>query len=67
VRGRRRGEAKSGIPSYDPSVRGLRRAIKRLADDELRAKLRAGALAERERLDWRHTVEGYRRLVELVS
>jgi glycosyltransferase involved in cell wall biosynthesis len=67
VRGRRRGEAKSGIPSYDPSVRGLRRAIKRLAHDEVRARLRAGAFAERERLDWRHTVRGYERLLELVS
>jgi 1,2-diacylglycerol 3-alpha-glucosyltransferase len=67
VKGRRRGEAKSGIPSYDPSVRGLRKAIKRLADDDLRAKLRKGALEQRERLAWRHTVEGYRGLVELVS
>ncbi len=67
VKGRRRGEAKSGIPSYDPSTRGLRRAIKRLADPERRAQLRQGALEQRERLAWRHTVEGYRRLVELVS
>jgi 1,2-diacylglycerol 3-alpha-glucosyltransferase len=67
VKGRRRGEAKSGIPAYDPSVRGLRRAIRRLADDDLRAELAAGALRERERLDWRHTVEGYRRLLELVG
>ena len=67
VKGRRRGEAKSGIPSYDPSIRGLRKAIKRLADHELRAELRRGALEQRERLDWRHTVDGYARLVELVS
>jgi len=67
VKGRHRGEAKSGIPSCDPSVRGLRKAIKRLADPGLRAELRQGALEQRERLDWRHTVEGYSRLIELVS
>ena len=67
VRGRRNGEAKSGIPSFDPSVRDLKRAIRRIRDPELRAELGAGALAERERLDWRHTVEGYARLIEMVS
>ncbi len=67
VKGRHRGEAKSGIPSYDPSTRGLRRAIKRLADPGRRAQLRRGALEQRERLAWRHTVEGYRGLVDLVS
>jgi 1,2-diacylglycerol 3-alpha-glucosyltransferase len=67
VRGKRKGEAKSGIPSVEPSGRGLRKAIARLRDPGLRAQLRAGALAERERLDWRHTVDGYRGLVELVS
>ena len=67
VKGRRRGEAKSGIPSYDPSVRGLRKAIKRLADPGLRAELRRGAVARREELDWRHTVEGYAALIERVA
>jgi glycosyltransferase involved in cell wall biosynthesis len=67
VKGRRRGEAKSGIPSYDPSIRGLRKAIKRLADPELREQLSRGARSQRERLAWGHTVDGYRRLVELVS
>ncbi len=67
VSGRRRGEAKSGIPSYDPSERGLRKAIKRLADPGLRTELRRGALEQRDRLDWRHTVEGYRGLIDRVS
>jgi 1,2-diacylglycerol 3-alpha-glucosyltransferase len=66
VKGRRQGEAKSGIPSYDPSVRGLRRAIQRLTKPDVRAELRAGALEQRKRLDWKHTVEGYARLIELV-
>ena len=67
VKSKRNGEAKSGIPSVDPNVRSLRRAIERLRDPELRAELRAGALAERERLDWSHTVDGYAKLVELAS
>ncbi|MGI9020605.1 MAG: glycosyltransferase family 4 protein [Solirubrobacterales bacterium] len=66
VKGRRKGEAKSGIPSVEPSVRGMRKAIERLRDPGLRAELRAGALAERERLAWRHTVDGYAGLVERV-
>jgi len=67
VKGKRIGEAKSGIPAFDPNVRGLRRAIERLARPEVLKELSAGALRERERLAWRHTVEGYRQLVELVS
>ncbi len=67
VRGRPNGEAKSGIPAFDPNVRDMKKAIAKVRDPELRARLRQGALAERERLDWRHTVEGYARLVELVA
>ena len=67
VKDKRKGEAKSGIPSVDPNVRSLRKAIDRLRDPGLRAELRSGALAQRERLDWRHTVDGYASLVELVS
>ena len=67
VRSKSRGEAKSGIPSVEPSVRGLRKAIRRLADRDERQRLAAGVAAERERLDWRYTVEGYARLVEAVS
>ncbi len=43
------GTAKSGIPALDPDVGDLRRAIERLADDDLRAELAAGAIAVRER------------------
>jgi 1,2-diacylglycerol 3-alpha-glucosyltransferase len=67
VKGRPNGQARSGIPSVDPSVRQMKRAISRIRDPELRARLRDGALAERERLDWRHTVAGYARLIEMVS
>ncbi len=67
VKARPNGQAKSGIPSVDPSVRQMKRAIGRMRDPELRAQLRDGALAERERLDWRHTVAGYARLIEMVS
>ena len=67
VKGRPNGKAKSGIPAVEPSVRGMKRAIRRVRDPQLRAQLRAGALAERERLAWRHTIEGYARLVEMVS
>ena len=66
-KGREKGHAKSGIPAYEPSVRDMRKAIRRIVDPELRASLRRGALAERERLDWRHTVDGYRQLVEMVA
>jgi 1,2-diacylglycerol 3-alpha-glucosyltransferase len=67
VKARVNGQAKSGIPSVDPSVRDMKRAIRRIRDPDLRARLRAGALAERDRLDWRHTVAGYARLIEMVS
>jgi 1,2-diacylglycerol 3-alpha-glucosyltransferase len=67
VRSRRRGKAKSGIPAVTPSVRDLRRAIAQLADPDERERLRAGVTAKREELAWRHTVEGYARLIESVS
>jgi 1,2-diacylglycerol 3-alpha-glucosyltransferase len=67
VKSKQRDVAKSGIPAVEPSVRGLRKAIRRLADPDERARLAAGAAAERERLAWRHTVEGYAGLVESVS
>jgi 1,2-diacylglycerol 3-alpha-glucosyltransferase len=67
VKSKRRGEAKSGIRAVEPSVRGLRKAIKRLADPAARSELEAGVAAERERLDWSRTVAGYASLVESVS
>ena len=67
VRSKRKGEAKSGIPSVEPSVRGLRKAIKRLADPAARSELEAGVAAERRRLDWSGTVAGYAGLIDSVS
>ena len=67
VKSKRKGEAKSGIPSVEPSVRGLRKAIKRLADPAERERLAAGVAAERERLDWSETVAGYANLIDSVS
>ena len=67
VKSKRKGEAKSGIPSVEPSVRGLRKAIKRLADPAERERFAAGVAAERERLDWSETVAGYAGLIGSVS
>ena len=61
------GEAKSGIPAMDVSVRGMRNAIERLADDEARAGLAAGARRRREELPWARTVADYGRLLELAA
>ena len=67
VRSRDRGTTRSGIPISEPSVRALRRAIERAADDGERERLAAGAREQRERLSWERTVEGYRRLLEQVG
>jgi len=64
VRGRRRGRAKSGIPAYVPSVRGLAAAMGHCRDPDVLAELRSGVAAVRDRLDWERTVAGYRDLVE---
>jgi 1,2-diacylglycerol 3-alpha-glucosyltransferase len=64
VRGRRRGRAKSGIPAYLPSVRGLAAAMRHCRDPDVLAELRSGVAASRDRLDWERTVAGYRNLVE---
>ena len=48
-------------------MRGLRKAIKRLADPAERERLAAGVAAERERLDWGETLAGYGRLIDSVS
>jgi glycosyltransferase involved in cell wall biosynthesis len=56
--------APSGIPAYDPDPDSLEAAIRRLADDGVRGRLTAGAIATAEdRLAWRHTVEGVRALL----
>jgi 1,2-diacylglycerol 3-alpha-glucosyltransferase len=59
------GQARSGIPSFSPDVDDLARAIERLADPELRARLAAGSRRVRdEDRRWERTVEGYAMLLE---
>lgn len=59
------GSAKSGIPALDPDVGELRSAIERLADDELRAELAAGALRVRDsERRWDETARGLGELLE---
>jgi glycosyltransferase involved in cell wall biosynthesis len=60
---RRRGRAKSGIPAYRPSVRGLAAALEQIADPGGLEQLRAGVARARERLAWEHTVADYAELV----
>jgi len=62
------GTARSGIPALDPDVGQLRDAIERLADDDLRAELAAGALRVREsERPWSATVSGIGQLLESNS
>jgi 1,2-diacylglycerol 3-alpha-glucosyltransferase len=62
------GTARSGIPSWSPDPGELADAIERIADDDVRAELAAGArgLRDGER-SWSRTVEGYAELLALVS
>ncbi len=46
---------RSGIPAFKPDVAALTAAIERLADDQLRAELAAGARRRREELSWENT------------
>lgn len=55
---------KSGVPAVDPDPEDLRRAICELLDDDLRGRLREGALAQRELLAWERTILDFGRLVE---
>jgi 1,2-diacylglycerol 3-alpha-glucosyltransferase len=61
------GEAKSGIPSFEPDVGELTAAIERIADDGLRAELTRGAIELRERLSWDRTVAALGELVDRVA
>jgi 1,2-diacylglycerol 3-alpha-glucosyltransferase len=61
------GEAKSGIPAFEPDVGELSAAIERIADDGLRAELTRGALELRERLSWDRTVAALGGLVDRVG
>jgi len=58
------GTARSGIPATRPDPEALTDAIERIADDELRARLSAGAVATRERLSWDHTVAALGELLD---
>jgi len=65
VGGRREGETRSGIPAIAPHVGELSSAIERLADDELRAELAAGARRVRDtERRWDETVRGIGGLLE---
>jgi 1,2-diacylglycerol 3-alpha-glucosyltransferase len=67
VRGIPAGEAKSGIPAFEPDVDELAAAIERIADDGLRGDLTRGALDLREQLSWRRTQNALGELVERVA
>ena len=58
------GATKSGIPSVDPDVVDLARAIDELADRDQRERLAAGARARREALPWDRTVGDVARLLD---
>jgi 1,2-diacylglycerol 3-alpha-glucosyltransferase len=62
------GTARSGIPALDPDVGALRAAIERLADDDTRAELAAGArrIRDSERR-WEDTVRGFAELLDRVA
>jgi 1,2-diacylglycerol 3-alpha-glucosyltransferase len=68
VRSHPDGTARSGIPALTPDVNELVRAIERLADDDERARLAAGAreIRDTERR-WGLTVQGIGELVERVA
>jgi 1,2-diacylglycerol 3-alpha-glucosyltransferase len=67
VRGIPSGDAKSGIPAFEPDVDELAAAIERIADDGLRGELTRGALELRERLSWDRTVGALGDLVDRVA
>lgn len=58
VASERNGEARSGIPAWDPDVGELAAAIERLGDRAELARMRSGVAQLRERRAWRHTVAG---------
>ncbi len=57
------GEARSGIPAWDPDVGALTAAIERLGDRAELERLRAGVTELREQRDWSRTVAGLERLL----
>jgi glycosyltransferase involved in cell wall biosynthesis len=54
----RNGEARSGIPAWDPDVGALRAAIERLGDRAELERMSAGVTELREQRAWSRTVEG---------
>ena len=52
----RNGEARSGIPAWDPDVPALTAAIERLGDRDELERLRAGVAELREQRSWERTV-----------
>jgi 1,2-diacylglycerol 3-alpha-glucosyltransferase len=67
VRSHPDGETRSGLVAKTPDVDDLARAIERIADDELRERLSAGARQVRERLSWSRTLEDLQRLVRSLD
>jgi glycosyltransferase involved in cell wall biosynthesis len=67
VPGHPAGEAKSGIPAFEPDVGELSEAIERVAEPEILERLARGALEVRERLRWGRTVEALSELLERVA
>ena len=62
------GTARSGIAALDPDIDALRAAIERLADDDTRAELAAGARRVRdEERRWEDTVRGFAGLLDRVA
>jgi glycosyltransferase involved in cell wall biosynthesis len=61
------GTADSGIPAYDPDIGQLTAALERIADDDVRAQLAAGAREVREERSWAATVAGIGGLIETAT
>jgi glycosyltransferase involved in cell wall biosynthesis len=64
VRSEQNGEARSGIPAWDPDPAAMTDAIERLADRRELERLRAGVAELREQRAWRHTVAALGELLE---
>lgn len=59
----RNGEARSGIPAWDPDVQALTAAIERLGDRGELERMAAGVAELREQRAWSHTVAGLEELL----
>ena len=63
VASERNGEARSGIPAWDPDPGELTAAIERLGERDELGRLREGVAELREQRAWRHTVAGLGELI----